>query len=282
VKDFLCASGGLQNSSTAKHEWLITPGWDTTMTLSSKQFKKFSDLVYHECGINLHDGKQQLLQARLAKRLRATDIGRVDEYLALLETDDNERKHFIDSVSTNHTFFFRESHHFECLQNTHRNIWCAASSSGEEPYSIAIHCLEKGFKPNILATDISTKVLNTGQQGVYPIEKTKSIPATILKKYFQKGHGNMKGYVKVKDGIKKMVTFGRFNLLTDLPPNTLFDIVFCRNVLIYFDNLVKARVVEKLYDVLIKNGHFIIGGAESLNNIKHRYQYIRPSVYMKV
>ena len=251
------------------------------MALSAKQFKKFSDLVYQECGINLHDGKQQLLQARLAKRLRATGITRIDEYLALLEKNDSERKHFIDSVSTNHTFFFRESHHFECLQNTHENIWCAASSSGEEPYSIAIYCLEKGFRPTIFATDISTKVIDTGRKGVYPIEKTKDVPVPILKKYFQKGHGKMTGYVKVKDTIKKMVTFGRFNLLADSPPSTFFDVVFCRNVLIYFDNLVKMKVVEKLYGVIIKNGYFIIGGAESLNNIQHRYQYIRPSVYMK-
>lgn len=251
------------------------------MMLSENQFKKFRDLVYHECGINLHDGKQQLLQARLAKRLRATAISRVDEYLALLQEDDHERKHFIDSVSTNHTFFFRESHHFECLYNTHENIWCAASSSGEEPYSIAIHCLENGFRPHILATDISTKVLETGQRGVYPVEKAKGIPPAILKKYFQKGHGKMQGYVRVKDSIRKMITFGRFNLVTDYPPGSTFDVVFCRNVLIYFDNLIKSKVVNKLYDVLTHNGYFIIGGAESLNNIEHRYRYIRPSVYMK-
>ena len=153
------------------------------MRLTVKQFKKFSDLVYHTCGINLHEGKQQLLQARLSKRLRSTGISCIDEYYRRLENDDQELRHFLDAVSTNHTYFFRESHHFDCLHNEHSNIWCAASSSGEEPYSIAIYCLEKGFRPTILATDISTKVLQTGQKGIYPAEKVKNIPQPLLKNY---------------------------------------------------------------------------------------------------
>jgi len=142
--------------------------------------------------------------------------------------------------------------------------------------------MEKGFRPTILATDISTKVLQIGQKGVYPIEKTKNIPTHILKKYFQKGCGKMEEYIKVKDDIKRMVTFRRFNLLVDVPLGKAFDVIFCRNVLIYFDNTIKEKVVDKLYDVLKGNGYLIIGGAESLNNIRHRYQYIRPSLYMKV
>ena len=252
------------------------------MELTPAQFRKFSDLVYNECGINLHAGKEKLLQARLAKRLRYTGVNCIDEYLAVLEHDNEERIQFIDSISTNHTFFFRESHHFECLRNNHTTIWCAASSSGEEPYSIATYCMEKGFRPTILATDISTKVLQIGQKGVYPIEKAKNIPTNILKKYFQKGCGKMEEYIKVKDDIKKMVTFRRFNLLVDVPLGKAFDVIFCRNVLIYFDNTIKEKVVDKLYDVLKGNGYLIIGGAESLNNIRHRYQYIPPSLYTKV
>lgn len=251
------------------------------MRITAQQFKRFSKLVYSECGIHLHAGKQQLLQARLAKRLQSTGIHSVDEYLKILENDEEELTHFLDAISTNHTFFFRESHHFQCLQHDHLNIWCAASSSGEEPYSVAIYCLEKGFRPTILATDISTNVLQTGEIGIYPLERAKFVPLNLLKRYFQKGHGKWEGYIKVKDEIRRMVTFKRFNLLTDPSPYREFDVIFCRNVLIYFDNKVKEKVIKKLYRALKWNGYFIIGGAESLNNINHSYKYIKPSIYIK-
>lgn len=252
------------------------------MKVTAKQYKKFSTLVYQECGINLHEGKQQLLQARLSKRLRNTRINSIDEYLKLLENDEQELKNFLDAISTNHTYFFRESHHFECLHSGHLNIWCAASSSGEEPYSLAIDCLEKGFRPTILATDISTQVLQIGEKGIYSIEKAKNVPLNILKKYFQKGRGQWETYIKAKNQLKRMVTFKRFNLLSDISPQEEFDVIFCRNVLIYFDNTIKTKVIDRLYKALKTNGYLIIGGAESLNNIKHRYKYIKPSIYMKV
>jgi chemotaxis protein methyltransferase CheR len=238
-------------------------------------------LVYDESGINLHDGKQQLLNARLAKRLRKTGITSVDEYLKILETDKQELIDFLDAVSTNHTFFFRESNHFDCLKEQHKNIWCAASSSGEEPYSIAIYCLEKGFRPTILATDISTNVLRLGDRGVFPLDRAQSLEPRLLKKYFKKGSGKWDGYIKVTEELKKMVTFKRFNLISDPLPSQDFDVIFCRNVMIYFDNAVKTDVARKLYNALKFNGYFIIGGAESLNNLKHDYEYIRPSIYMK-
>ena len=252
------------------------------MEITVKQFRRFSDLVYHECGINLHDGKQQLLRARLAKRIRKTGIHSVDEYLKVLEYDAQELIAFLDTISTNHTFFFRENHHFEILGKGHYSIWCASSSSGEEPYSIAVDCLEKGFRPTILATDISTNVLRIGKGGVYPIERANNVGPSILKRYFQKGIGKWDGYIKVKRVLKSMVTFERFNLLSDPLPSLEFDVVFCRNVLIYFDNNIKTEVVNKLYKAVKWNGYFIVGGAESLNSIKHKYKYIRPSIYRKI
>jgi chemotaxis protein methyltransferase CheR len=251
------------------------------MQMTTHQYKQFSDLVYHECGINLHDGKQQLLNARLAKRLRKTGIHSPGEYLKVLENDEHELIAFLDAISTNHTFFFRESHHFNILEKGHSNIWCAASSSGEEPYSIAIDCLEKGFRPTILATDISTNVLQIGQKGIYPVDRAKSVTPHSLKRYFQKGTGRWNGHIRVKDALKTMVTFKRFNLISDPLPSREFDVVFCRNVLIYFDNDIKTEVVNKLYDAMKWNGYFVIGGAESLNSITHRYQYVRPSIYQK-
>lgn len=252
------------------------------MNLTARQFKRFSDLVYQECGINLHDGKQQLLTARLGKRLRSTGVNSVDKYLKILGEDKQELINFLDAISTNHTYFFRENHHFECLQNGHFKIWCAASSSGEEPYSIAIDCLEKGFSPTILATDISTNVLRIAEVGVYPVERAKNVSQNILRKYFEKGTGKWDGYIKVKDDLKRMVTYKRYNLLIDSPLNKEFDVIFCRNVLIYFDTMIKEKVINRLYSSLKPHGYFIIGGAESLNNLKHKYKYIKPSIYRKV
>lgn len=253
------------------------------MELTESQFIKFSELVYHECGINLHDGKRQLLQARLSKRVRKTGIRSAEEYLELLKKDKRELINFLDAISTNHTFFFRESHHFDCLNDTHLNIWCAACSSGEEPYSVAIYCLEKGFRPTILATDISTNVLEIAKRAVYPFERAKSIPQHIMRRYFQRGQGKWEGFLRVKDEIRRMVTFRRYNLVLDPPLGGLeFDVIFCRNVLIYFDNHIKEKVINRLFDQLKWSGYFIIGGAESLNSIRHTYKYVRPSIYRKV
>jgi chemotaxis protein methyltransferase CheR len=251
------------------------------MKITGKQFDRFSKLIYHECGIILHEGKVSLLQARLAKRLRCREINSVEEYLKLLENDNQELIDFLDAISTNHTYFFRENHHFEYLCRDHLNIWCAASSSGEEPYSVAIHCLENGFKPDIIATDISTRMLQIGERAIYPVEKTKNLSAQILRRYFQKGNGPWEGHVSLKDEVKKMVSFKRFNLLAPMPHEKTFDVIFCRNVLIYFDRPTREKVINNLYNVLRWNGYLIIGGAESLTNIKHSYKYIKPSIYQK-
>ena len=251
------------------------------MKISNQQFQEFSQLVYDQCGINLHDGKQQLLSTRLFKRMRKINLHSVGDYLKLLARDGQEMIAFVDAISTNHTFFFRENRHFEVLCNTHETIWCAASSSGEEPFSIAIDCLEKGFKPTILATDISTNVLGLAQKGVYPLERAKDVAPQLLKRYFQKGTGRWSGYLRVKDELKRMVTFRRFNLISDPVPSREFDVIFCRNVLIYFDNAIKTQVVNRLSGALRPNGYFIIGGAESLNNIQHVYKYVMPSIYIK-
>jgi chemotaxis protein methyltransferase CheR len=252
-----------------------------SVNITAAQFRKFSELVYHRSGIHLTESKQSLLQARLAKRLRALGLSSVDDYFRRLEKDEQEMVAFLDAVSTNHTYFFRESQNFECLHEGHLSIWCAASSSGEEPYSLAVHCLERGFRPSILATDISTRMLAAGERGVYEAAKGKGIPPDLLKKYFQKGVGSWSGYIRVKEKVRRMVTFKRFNLLTDTAPEEGFDVIFCRNVLIYFDRSVKEEVINRLYRALKRSGYFIVGGAESLHNLRHPYRYVAPSVYMK-
>lgn len=248
--------------------------------LTTHQFKNFCDIAYRESGIKLTEEKRELLNARVAKRLRHLGVA-ADEYLSLLKNDSAEIKNFLDVISTNHTYFFRESKSFKYLDKGPKDIWCAACSSGEEPYSVAIYCVELGFHPSIFATDISNSCLETGTRGIYPKKCLSNIPRHMLKAYFQNGQGKWEDYIKVKENIRRQVRFKRFNLLKDYPPSKIFDIIFCRNVMIYFDKTSKEIVVQKLSGALKRGGHFIIGGAESLNGIKHHLKYIEPSVYQK-
>ncbi len=249
--------------------------------LNNNQFKKYCDLVYREAGINLTEEKRELLNSRITKCLQRLNIDS-DDYYRLIQKNPNELRKFIDAVSTNHTFFFRESNSFKSFDKSCKTIWCAASSSGEEPFSIAIYCLERGFRPSIIATDISESCLEKGKKGIYPEQCVDSIPRHIVTAYFQKGHGKFQNYVKVKSDVKRMVKFQRFNLIKDIPMERNFDIIFCRNVMIYFDNATKNQVINKLAKVLRKDGYFIIGGAESLSNLNHPLKYVKPSIYVKI
>lgn len=248
--------------------------------ISNGQFKKFSAIVYNECGINLTEDKRELLNTRVSKRLRNL-VMEADEYLSLIQKDQSEMKRFLDAVSTNHTFFFREAKSFKYLDHNCNTIWCAASSSGEEPYSIVTYCMDFGLRPSVLATDISETCLATAQRGIYSKERISDVPKHMLKSYFQKGHGKMDGYVRLKSEARKLIDFKRFNLIKNDPPNKIFDIIFCRNVMIYFDRKTKENVVSKLCRTLKPEGYFIIGGAESLSGLNHSLNYIEPSVYRK-
>lgn len=248
--------------------------------LTERQFQKYCELVYSECGIKLNAEKRALLSARLAKRLRLRAVA-PDQYFDLIMADPTERSCFIDAISTNHTYFFRESASFKYVRADCKTIWSAASSSGEEPYSLAAHCLHQGGNPSILATDISDSCLQKARLGIFPDQCTKHIPAPMLKAYFQKGVNRWAGRVRVKRQLREMVEFQKFNLLKDAMPDSQFDAIFCRNVMIYFDAPTKERVVSRLNSVLRPGGFFIIGGAESLNGLSHPFRYIEPSVYLK-
>ena len=249
--------------------------------LNDKQFIKYCQIVYDEAGINLSAEKRELLNARIAKRLRKLQIG-ADQYLKLIQKDPRELKVFLDAISTNHTYFYRESKSFKYLNDGPRDIWCAASSSGEEPYSLATYCMEMGFAPSILATDIAESCLKTARNAVYPMQRVNGVAPELLRRYFQKGHGRWEGYVRIKPEVRKIVHFDRFNLLKDSPTSRQFDMIFCRNVMIYFDKITKEKVVAKLYGALKPGGHFIIGGAESLSGLNHPLKYVEPSVYKKL
>ena len=275
-----------------------------TYELRDCDFEKISRLVYEQCGINLHVGKKELVKARLGKRLREGRIGSFADYYRYVTTEEgiDELIAMIDSISTNLTSFFREENHFHKLREVvpamimapgsgrhvpKLRIWSAGCSTGEEPYSLAINSREiaNGNGENcdlkILATDISTRTLRTAVAGVYPKEKVKNIPPLLLRKYFQIGQKRSSGYYRVKKEIKDIIKFRRFNLMETVPFNGLFDIIFCRNVMIYFDKETQNGLVNRFYDSLKKGGYFFAGHSESLTGLSHQFKYIEPSVYRK-
>jgi chemotaxis protein methyltransferase CheR len=271
--------------------------------LSDAEFKKFSDLIYQHVGIYMKQEKKELLNARLGKRLRECRLDSFQEYFELISRPDQQNREFIkflDSVSTNFTSFFREVSHFdylaknvlpELVSNKSGNrefvFWSSASSSGEEPYTLAIFLNEfctisPGFRYKIIATDISTRVLALAANGVYPLEQTSKVPQDILKKYFQKGIGASVGKVKVKEELRRPVAFQRFNLMDDFPWHGEMDVIFCRNVMIYFDRPTQERLISKFYHCLNKGGYLFIGHSESISSIKHDFIQVEATTYKKL
>ncbi|MDR2861697.1 MAG: protein-glutamate O-methyltransferase [Syntrophobacterales bacterium] len=271
------------------------------MELKQADFQKISRLIYDQCGISLHEGKKELVKARLGKRLQEGNFTSFSDYYRHITTEagQDELILMLDSISTNLTYFFRESAHFDKLQsilpplmearllNRQRKlqIWSAACSSGEEPYSLGIFAkellAEKAGFVSILATDISTRVLKAAVQGIFPQDRMKNVPDPILKKYFQYGSGKRAGFYRVKEDVRNMVRFKRFNLMTLPPADFASDIIFCRNVMIYFDKPTQERLVDRLYKTLNGGGYFFIGHSESLTGLKHSFKYIGPSIYQK-
>lgn len=270
--------------------------------LTDAQFSKFSALIYAKCGIHLKPEKKELLNARLGKRLRATGIDSFKAYYEYVthDTSGAELVHLIDSVSTNFTSFFRENAHFDYLSSTvlpaylaeNRGsgqgitIWSAACSSGEEPYTLAM-VLEAfvssnpGMQYRIRATDISTKVLALARQAVYPEDRVAKVPPQFLKRFFQKGVGKSAGFVRVKEQLRRKVSFERFNLMDELPCQESLDIIFCRNVMIYFNSATQQALVDKFYRCLAPGGHLFIGHSESLTSINHKFAQVASTAYRK-
>jgi chemotaxis protein methyltransferase CheR len=265
--------------------------------MDHKTFQKLRELVYDNCGINLNDSKVAMVSARIAKRMRVLNIKEHTEYLDYLINDKNtdEITKFLDVISTNVTSFFREEEHFDLLNNIIMDmvksgqkrirIWCAAASTGQEPYTIAMVCDRASGKSTdvkILATDISTKVLKEAKEGRYNLEVIKKVPSDLLLHYFTAEINNNNKFYRVKDVLKKLIVFKRLNLFqTPYPMRGPLDVVFCRNVMIYFDNSTKERLVSEIYRLLKPGGYIILGHAESLTLIKHNFKYIKPSIFMK-
>jgi chemotaxis protein methyltransferase CheR len=271
--------------------------------LSDAEFNKFSDLIYRHVGIFMKLEKKELLNARLGKRLRACQLDSFQEYFEFISRPDQQDREFVkflDSVSTNFTSFFREVSHFEYLKdnvlpelaakkggNSEFVFWSSAASSGEEPYTLAMFLnefaeLSPGFRYKIMATDISTRVLAMAANGVYPVEQTSKVPLGILKKYFQKGVGASAGKVKIKENLRRHVTFQRFNLMDDFPWQEAIDVIFCRNVMIYFDRQTQEKLINKFYRSLNKGGYLFIGHSESISSIKHDFTQVEATTYKKL
>jgi chemotaxis protein methyltransferase CheR len=265
-------------------------------------FQKFSQLVYERCGINLHDGKKALLQARLNRRLRQTGICTYEEYFKYITSDKNpaEFVHFLDSISTNLTFFFREQQHFDFLEqvalpeliarkqkdrDSRIRIWSSGCSTGEEPYSLAM-CVSAYLQDisrwdlRILATDISTRALEVASKGIYSEEKVQKVPPGFRHSNFIKiGGRNEKPEYEIAPNVKRLVTFCRLNLKDRYPFSGRFDFIFCRNVMIYFDKKTQQELVNKMASFLNSGGYFYVGHSESLTGLAHKLSYVRPAIY---
>ncbi|MGC8823083.1 MAG: CheR family methyltransferase [Bacteroidales bacterium] len=271
--------------------------------LSDEDFKRLSEFIYREYGIKMPPAKKVMLQGRLQKRLRELDITSFREYVDYVfsEQGQDEVIHMIDVVSTNKTDFFREPVHFEFLAQEivplfarttelryPMKIWSAGCSSGEEPYTIAIvlmECREKypTLDFQILGTDVSTRILQTALDAIYKENRIEGIPLQILKKYFLRSKDRTNPTVRLIPEIRRKVSYMRLNLMESVyPVPDMYDVIFCRNVLIYFDRPTQERVINKLCMYLKPGGYFFLGHSESITGMTVPLRQIKPTIFVKI
>jgi len=268
--------------------------------LHDSDFDRFREVIYRESGINLSPLKKALVQSRLMRRMRELGIRDYgDYYQYVLDNYDQEHINLVNCITTNKTDFFREAGHFDFLTSevlpkyetsgkSSIRIWSAGCSTGEEPYTIAISLLEfyrsrKLPDVKILATDIDTKVLETAAAGLYKEETVKNIDRDVLRRYMLKGVGNNAGLYRIKDDVKKLIYFRRLNLLDDtFPIKNPFDIIFCRNVVIYFDKESQVKLFKQFHHHLADDGYLFIGHSETLTSVSSLFYFRGRSVYGKV
>lgn len=269
-----------------------------TRTSETSDYEYIINLVYERTRIRLHDGKEQLISSRLGKRFRHHGFQSIGEYCDFLRrtNDEEELTHMTDALTTNFTHFLREKDHFDFLVSTALpnlvgnrkkfQIWSAACATGEEPYSLVFTLAESfpllsGWDWKIHATDVSTKALGTAQKGIYPEERLNSLPREWWRKYFQKGFKEWEGHYRVKQEFIDRIHFKNVNLLGDYTMPGPFEVIFCRNVMIYFDRPTQEQLVQRLAQFLVPNGYLLIGHSESLNGLNIGLRCLKPSIYQK-
>lgn len=269
--------------------------------LSQKSFDRFASYITTELGIKMPETKMTMVQSRLMRRARELQLGSIDEYSEYFFTSPNgeEREYFINAITTNKTDFFREPEHFNflvstalpnlCAENDMRisrmNIWSAGCSSGEEPYTLAMllseHALQNnGFRFAVLATDISTKVLECARRAVYEEQLTLPVPAVLRQKYLLRSKDHTSGLVRISPALREKVSFHQLNFMSDsYHIQDMFDIVFCRNVLIYFDRATQEAVIRKICQNINPGGYLFIGHSESLAGMDVPVQQVKTAVF---
>lgn len=260
---------------------------------TSADFDRVRKLIYAHAGISLSPVKQDMVYSRLARRLRATGLDTFGDYLALLERGDkDEWEKFVNSLTTNLTSFFREPHHFPILADFLKRlparapvkIWCSAASTGEEPYSIAMTVVEAlgsyNVPVSIMASDLDTNVLATAERGVYPMERVEKMSPERLKRFFLKGSGAQEGYVCVRPELRQMVQFQRLNLLEPgWPVRGPLDVIFCRNVMIYFDKPTQYKILSRFAPLMQDHGLLFAGHSESFLHAADLFRSLGKTVY---
>lgn len=273
-------------------------------TLTDREFAVFQALVYGRTGIVLGPHRRPLLQARLGKRLRALGLATFTEYhQRLMEGDPSgeEMNRFVNAITTNKTEFLREPHHFQYLTETWApaararrqatgdarvRVWSTACSTGEEAFTIALTLLDAlstvDFDVRILASDIDTEVLAQAAAGVYALETMATVPVPLLMRHFLKGTGAKTGLVRVRPAVRRLVTFRHINLLDEAwPIHTRFDVIFCRNVLIYFDRPTQQRVLQHLLEYLHDDGLLVLGHSESVHGLVDGLTHVQTTIYQR-
>jgi len=282
--------GGLPQATDKR---ATQPGDAREFLFTDQDFERIRKLIYDRAGIALSPIKRDMVYSRLARRLRVTNIRTFGEYLRLLEQGNpTELEAFTNSLTTNLTSFFREEHHFPLLQaflrpRMHKgniNIWCSASSTGEEPYSIAMSVAELyGSIPNnvkILASDLDTNVLDKARRAIYPLDRLSKIPEHLTRKYFLRDGSIPDGYAQVRPELQSLLVFRQINLLDSTwPMRGPFDVIFCRNVMIYFDKPTQYKILSKFVPLMTKDGLLFAGHSESFHHAADLIKLRGKTVY---
>ena len=276
-----------------------TSVYDRDFEFSEKDFKYIRNLISEHTGIVLAEHKVDMVYGRLTRRLRELNLTSFDSYLSNLESDEQELIHFVNALTTNLTSFFREKHHFEFLASKllpqimknkaskRLRIWSAGCSSGEEPYTIAMTVrsiipANSGWDVKILATDLDSNMVKKGSDGIYTEDRVTGLSEQQMKQWVKKGKGDTSGMVKMDDRLREMITFKQLNLMHEWPMKGPFDLIFCRNVLIYFNKDTQGMLFDRYADMLVDDGYLMIGHSESMYKICDRFKLLGQTIYKRL